>query len=292
MEIFHMFHPAKSPGAAARGRHRLPAGIRSAYQAIVPRSVRRRAHKLRAFVFGHARYRFFAEEDRPRRDFIRRAFNLLAENGISGDYVEFGCASGKTFGHAYRFARSVGHSARLWAFDSFEGYPRSDDPRDRHPLWFEGGFRTSVQDFLEICQAHGIPRDRFEIVKGYYSETLRPAAPERDRLPGAIAFCYVDCDLYTSTAAVLEFLAPRLQHGMVIAFGGYFAHAATAVAGERLAFLEFRKVVPEFSFLPYIQYGTTGQSFLVESRALLGDAARDDPDQGSTAADLRRGEAA
>ncbi len=223
---------------------------------------------------------------------MRRAFNLLAENGISGDYVEFGCASGKTFGHAYHFARRVGHAARLWAFDSFEGYPHSDDPRDRHPLWPEGGFKTSVEDFLEICRMSGIPRDRFEIVKGYYSETLRPTAPRRDGLPGAIAFCYIDCDLYTSTASVLEFLTPRLKHGMVMAFGGYFAHASTAVAGERLAFLEFQEVVPEFSFLPYIQFGTTGQSFLVESRALLENSGQYNTDRGSIVTSHGRGEAA
>jgi hypothetical protein len=98
---------------------------------------------------------------------------------------------------------------------------------------------------------------------------LSPASPVHARLPTDIAFAYVDCDLYTSTKSVLDFLAPRLKHGMILAFDDYFSMSGQAIAGERLAFLEMEKNSPRFCFLPYIQYGTVATSFLVEERSLL-----------------------
>jgi hypothetical protein len=221
------------------------------------------------FIFDHGRYRYAADEARPRRDFFRRAFTLLTENGISGDYLEFGCASGATFGYAYQYARRAGHPACLWAFDSFEGLPGSDDPRDVHPLWQAGNFAAPLDQFLERCEMRGIPSDRIEVVKGYYSDTLTPISPFHDRLPQDVALAYVDCDLYTSTKSVLDFLVPRLKHGMILAFDDYFCMSPQTVAGERLAFLEMEAALSQFHFLPYIQFGTAAISFLVEDRSLL-----------------------
>lgn len=243
--------------------------LRRVYKSIVPRRVRHWRYQAQTFVFDYGRFRYLAEERRPRRDFFRRAFAYLTENGISGDYLEFGCYSGATFGAAYRYARRAGHPARFWAFDSFEGLPSSDDPRDRHPLWRAGNFAAPVEQFVDHCAMRGIPADRMEVVKGYYSDTLSLASPFHGRLPTDIALAYVDCDLYTSTRSVLDFLAPRLKHGMVLAFDDYFCLSSQAIAGERLAFLELEKDASRFHFLPYIQYGTAAMSFLVEDRSLL-----------------------
>ena len=67
----------------------------------------------------------------------------------------------------------------------------------------------------------------------------------------------------------LNFLAPRLKHGMVLAFDTYFLLSSSALAGERLAFLELQKEVPQFNFLPYIQFGACCTSFIVEDRSLF-----------------------
>ena len=268
--IYEVHHGKASARAAPRptkaGVARM---LRRAYKAIVPRRARYWRYQAQIFVFDHGRYRYLAEEGRPRRDFFRRAFTLLTECGISGDYLEFGCASGTTFGYAYRYAHRAGHPARLWAVDSFEGLPSSDDPRDRHPLWQAGNFAAPVEQFLEHCAMRGIPASRIEVVKGYYSDTLSPISPFHDRLPRDIAFAYVDCDLYTSTKSVLDFLAPRLKHGMILAFDDYFCLSSQAIAGERLAFLEMEGELSQFHFLPYIQYGTAALSFIVEDHALL-----------------------
>jgi hypothetical protein len=266
--IYEVYH-GKDQTRAAPSKVRVVASLRRAYKAIIPRKVRYWRYQAQTFVFDYGRFRYLAEEGRPRRDFFRCAFTLLTENGISGDYLEFGCASGTTFGYAHRYASRAGHPARLWAFDSFEGLPPSDDPRDRHPLWQAGNFAAPVDQFLERCAMRGIPASRIEVVKGYYSDTLSATSPLYDRLPQDIAFAYVDCDLYTSTKSVLDFLAPRLKHGMILAFDDYFCLSSEAAAGERLAFLEMEGALPQFHFLPYIQYGTAALSFIVEDHALL-----------------------
>jgi hypothetical protein len=269
----HRVNAERHAPSRPRAGSALLALAKGAYHALVPRRLRYLRYRAQMFLFDHMAFQYAVEELRPRRDFFRRAFTLLVENGIDGDYMEFGCAGGSTFGLAYRYAARTGHPARLWAVDSFQGLPRSNDPRDSHPLWQEGYFNTSLDEFIEICAMRGIPRSRFETVQGFYADTLSPSSPAFGQLPKNIAFAFIDCDLYTSTKSVLDFLAPRLKHGMLIAFDDYFAHSETSVAGERLAFLEFQKTMPQFAFLPYIQYGTMGQSFIVESRSLTNGRA-------------------
>ena len=106
-------------------------------------------------------------------------------------------------------------------------------------------------------------------MSGFFSDSLAASSPGYDRLPEDIAIAYIDCDMYTSTKSVLNFLAPRLKHGMVLAYDDYFCLSSKALAGNRHAFLELQKEVPQFNFLPYIQYGMCSTSFIVESRSLL-----------------------
>src|SRR3954468_15136186 len=75
------------------------------------------------------------EESHDLKAFMRRAFQLLAYNGLKGDYAEFGCFGARTFTRAWGASRLVDYPPRLWAFDSFQGLPASADPRDVHVGW-------------------------------------------------------------------------------------------------------------------------------------------------------------
>jgi O-methyltransferase len=242
---------------------------RTVYKKLIPQRLRHLRYQLQLALFDYPRFRHFRAEALPRHEFFRRAFVVLSECGIGGDYVEFGCAAGATFRLAHRYARRADHPACLWAFDSFQGLPASNDPRDTHPMWRMGNFSASLEHFLENCRMWGIKRDEFEIVQGFYSDTLSPRSMNYERLPHNIAIAYIDCDMYSSTKLVLDFLAPRLKHGMILAFDDYFYYSSTAIAGERLAFLEFRQSLPHFNFLPFIQYGGSAWSFIVEDRSLF-----------------------
>ncbi len=123
---------------------------------------------------------------------------------------------------------------------------------------------TSQNKFHALCKKRGIAAGTYKVVPGYYNESLsHPALPVA---PSNIALAYIDCDLYSSTKAVLDFLSTRMKHGMIVAFDDYFCWSSTQVSGERKALREFQTRNPRWEFLPFIQYGWGGMSFLVEDK--------------------------
>ncbi|MEQ9372565.1 MAG: TylF/MycF/NovP-related O-methyltransferase [Coleofasciculus chthonoplastes F3-SA18-01] len=202
-----------------------------------------------------------------KKQFFRYAFKTISFNKIDGDYVEFGCHGGMTFGLAWHEIQRRKIIAKMWAFDSFEGLPESSDIKDKHPQWTKGNMKTSLEQFHFICSGHGIPQDRYEAVAGYYSDTLSQL--QKEAPPTNICLAYIDCDMYSSTKSVLEFLMPRLKHGMIIAFDDYFWWSSEQISGERRAMLEFFSNNNQWHLEPYLPYGWASMSFVVENRKLL-----------------------
>jgi O-methyltransferase len=202
-----------------------------------------------------------------RMDFFRRAARALRFNEIQGDYAEFGCWSANTFRLAYVCFRRYQLRGHLWACDSFEGLPTPQEPEDEK--WIGGAYRFSIDEFKRECSQQNIPATDFTIVKGFYDETLKGKPLRTPGLPDNISLAYIDCDMLGSTRAVLDFLEPRLKHGMIIALDDYYCWTPKAVSGNRLALLEFSEKCRAFHFLPFIQFGWNGMSFVVEERAHL-----------------------
>lgn len=233
---------------------------------IIPAPMRRAVYRVLAPVrmaiwraTHHPRY----YETADRRAFFRKALYTLNFNGIDGDYCEFGCHSGLTFTLAYHESRRIGYHPRQWAFDSFAGMPEHESDADAHPSWEPGSRVTTVSKFKEVCARNGVSPSDYEIVQGYYCDTLVTSNAQR-RLPDNISLAYIDCDLYSSASEVLGFLSSRLKNGMIIAFDDYFCWSASQTSGERRAFLEFAERHPEWNFVPYLRYAWSGQSFIVE----------------------------
>lgn len=206
------------------------------------------------------------KDDADRYDFLRKAFVTLKYNGITGDYAEFGCCWATTFCMAYRILAKHPFDVgpfHLWAFDSFQGLPGSSCDKDYHPHWIEGNMATSLDEFQRLCSARGVPRSAYTTVPGFYEQSLDPAAP--GPRPEKIRLAYIDCDLYSSTKAVLRFLMPKLQHGMILAFDDYYCYSSTMPSGERLAIAEEFASNPQWRLLPYYQFGWHGMSFIVEA---------------------------
>ena len=202
-----------------------------------------------------------------RQQFFYKAFKALTFNEIDGDYVEFGCHGGMTFKLAYQESRRHGHNANLWGFDSFAGLPDTNETKDEHPFWKPGTLATSIEEFHSICMRNGVPRNSYQVIKGYYEKSL-PELTEGNT-PKDICLAYIDCDLYSSTKSVFDFLRPRLKHGMIIAFDDYFCWSATRISGERKAMLEEFSNNKDWSLLPYISFGWHGMSFVIEDRRLI-----------------------
>lgn len=218
----------------------------------------------------------YVRERLHRQEFFSNAFKALRFNGIDGDYAEFGSWGGLTFGLAYQESRRRGHAAKLWAFDSFQGLPPGRTPSDEHPQWQEGSLATTVEEFRAKCAANGIPRDTYIVVPGFYEDTLSSMSATDE--PTNIALAYVDCDLYSSAKEVLQFLEPRLKHGMIVAFDDYFCWSPSQISGERKALLEAVSDEKKWGWTQYMTFGWHGTSFVIEDRSLI-EAATTQPQQ-------------
>ena len=127
--------------------------------------------------------------------------------------LEFGVRHGLSIGHIARHAGQPVHG-----FDSFRGLPSAwgGEP--------EGVYSTdgALPDVPDTVTLH----------EGLFEDTLQPFL---DINPGAVRFCNIDCDIYTSTVTVLDGIASRIVPGSVLVFDEYLINP-TWRDDEHLAF--------------------------------------------------------
>lgn len=140
----------------------------------------------------------------------------LAAVQTEGLYLEFGVATGGTL---EIISRAVPDQT-VYGFDSFDGLPEF-----WRPGYDAGLFKTE-----QLPQVEGA-----ELVVGLFDDTL-PGFLEQH--PGPVAFAHLDADLYSSTVAVLDAIAPRLRPGSVLHFDEYFNFPGWE-AHEHRAWVEF-----------------------------------------------------
>lgn len=184
-----------------------------------------------------------------REIFLSAARFLHINRPIKGYYFEFGCNEANTI----RMAWDAFH--RLFdftfvGFDSFEGLPEIAKI-DEQEIWEKGKLAFAEERFIQVCVSHGIPRDRLQTVRGFYEKSLTTDLEKKFEGKKA-AVIYIDCDLYTSTVSVLNWIPPFLQEGTIIIFDDWNCFKADPNKGERRAWREFRVANPRFEFEHFV----------------------------------------
>lgn len=169
---------------------------------------------------------------------------------IHGYYFEFGCHEANTMRMAYDCFRYLFDWSYV-AFDSFEGLPEIKEI-DRQEIFQKGKLKTTEENFIRIVASHGIPKNKLITVKGFFEHVLTPELKLR-LLPTKAAVIYIDCDLYTSTVPVLNFIKDFLQTGTIIVFDDWNCFHGDPDKGERRAFREFRERNPNLLFEDFVQ---------------------------------------
>ena len=113
-----------------------------------------------------------------------------------------------------------------------------------------------------MCAQRRATRTRYTVTQGYFEDTLPPLGS--DGAPADIALVYVDCNMYSSTKTVFEFLAPRIKPGMIVAFDDYYCYDSTQSSGERIALHEFLAENPRWNFYRFKDIHWCGIGFVVE----------------------------
>ena len=204
----------------------------------------------------------FFYEKLYREEFFAKAMRFLSFNKIKGDYLEFGCHGGMTFGLAHKHKHLAGLDLKLYGFDSFQGLPKPKGV-DVHAQWKEGMFMMGMDDFAKKLKSLGIKEKEYTLVPGFYDESLKVDLPSKIGLKNA-AFVYIDCDLYESTVPVLNFVLPILQTGTIVAFDDFYCFSGDPERGGQLALKEFLQKNPEIKMIDYLNFGWHGKSFIVK----------------------------
>lgn len=203
-----------------------------------------------------------------RQDAIDMLADYLVGTQIPGDYFEFGVFRGTVFAYAFKIIASLFPEMRFVAFDSFEGLPTPqglDAAEGYTSGFYQGQFSCTEHEFVANLSAAGVGLDRVVICKGWFDEVLQrdnPAIAGLDK----VAAAWIDCDLYESTVAVLEFLSDRLSVGSVLLFDDWRCFRNLADFGEQRACREWLARHPRIQLNPFINFGFHGKSFTVAAR--------------------------
>lgn len=162
-----------------------------------------------------------------------------------GDYVEFGVFQGHSLGIAYRTLTRLGllERVRLFGFDSFEGYPAeaADEPNGYRP----GDDRAEIHVAQRRLSRQGIDWGRVQLVKGWFRDSLTPAFRQAARME-RVSIVNFDCDLYSSTAEALEFVAPLVGRSAIFLFDDWGPEGLAAdIVDQKRAFVEYLEAEPD-----------------------------------------------
>jgi O-methyltransferase len=186
---------------------------------------------------------------------LNDAFNYVQQEGVDGDYAEFGVFEGRLVTAAWEAIQRYGlNQVSMHAYDSFEGLPSARGADEGGP--FRGGQFRSPRHVFD-AETRKIPAERLTVTEGFFDVSL----PQADQ--HSIAVAWVDCDLYESTVPVLDFLTTQLQDGSVLVFDDWFCFHGRPDRGEHRACREWLEANPHISLVPYRDFHWAGRSFLV-----------------------------
>lgn len=115
-------------------------------------------------------------------------------------YLEFGVFQGESMRTWSRLLQNP--ASKLHGFDSFEGLPETWNAQHGRGTFSVDGAVPQIDD------------SRVKFFKGWFNETL----PLYTIPPHEQLFVNVDCDLYSSSKAVLDYLRPHLSVGAYLYF--------------------------------------------------------------------------
>lgn len=180
-----------------------------------------------------------------------------------GDYLEFGVFNGSSLASMHGAAKEQGLSVRLFGFDAFEGLPAESENED-DGVWKKGFYSCSFEQLTECLKRKDIEPSGITWVKGWYNETLTPATREKYHFNN-LGIVFVDCDTYSSSKAVLDFIAPLIQKPAIICLDDWRLYNLDLKGmGEYKSFNEFLESNPHFKIKELPTYKRNARVFLVE----------------------------
>ncbi len=223
------------------------------------------------------KYRWWLGENHI--SFYFRVLIKQYKNAIKGignpsvNYYEFGVGKGETM---IRFLTALKtfcriykkdfNSFHIFGFDTFEGLPEKENYRDDLRLWKKGLFSHDIIEITKLMKKLGFDMNKknIHLIKGNYKKTLTPSLrDEFSKFPPAIVT--IDCDYYSSTLRVLQWLKPMLSSGTIFYFDDIWNFHGHSDYGELGAINEFNKA-GEGKLIPFPRLGMSGLVYIFSKK--------------------------
>ncbi|MBU6500439.1 MAG: hypothetical protein KGJ89_01245 [Patescibacteria group bacterium] len=182
-----------------------------------------------------------------------------------GDYFEFGVFNGSSIGSMYLARNELGlGSMRLFGFDAFQGLPPGSEKEDAG-VYKTGFYTCSFEKMQQCLSRRNVNPDDITWIKGWYNETLTDDTIKKFSLK-KIGVVFIDCDTYSSSKSVLDFLKPLITGPVIICFDDWKLYDLDVKGeGEYRSFNEFLENNSQFKAEEIKSYNRKSKSFLVTS---------------------------
>ena len=198
------------------------------------------------------------------KDAIKRLQALKGKD--IGDYLEFGVFNGASLSSMYLTCKELGaDSTRFFGFDAFEGLP-ADVEKEDDGVWKKGFYTCSFEKMNECLGRKNIDPKDINWIKGWYTDTLNDDTIEKFKLSN-VGIVFIDCDTYSSSKAVLDFIAPLIKEPLIICLDDWKLNDLDIKGmGEYKSFNEFLETNSQLKAEEIPSYNRKSKSFLVNPR--------------------------
>ena len=148
----------------------------------------------------------------------KNLLNAISNITLKGYFLEFGVFQGKTINFV---AERISNDQLIYGFDSWQGIP--DDWHISQSLMDP---EKSIMFKKGSWSANGsLPnvKPNVRLISGLFEESLPNFCQEHFTENNITSYLHVDCDLYSSTKTVFDFIGRTLASGSVIVFDEYHA---------------------------------------------------------------------
>jgi hypothetical protein len=232
--------------------------------------------------------RFVVSQESLHSSIIWKAAQITSAELVEGDYLEFGVFRGDSFIQAFKTIEAVYRercadqvhigsrhyrarvqelwsTMRFFAFDSFQGLPAIKGLDALSNEFAETNFACPLDDFMRNLWAASVDASKVVVVPGYFDDTCRAQTIEKHGMKAG-SIIHIDCDLYESAKACLNFILPLLVDGTVLIFDDWYCFRGNPALGEQRAFAEWASGLTEWTFTQYQKDSPWNNSFVANRR--------------------------
>lgn len=182
--------------------------------------------------------------------------------------MEFGVLNGQGAVDIIRQLRGTHYKAH-YGFDSFEGFGKISEFDEQksvlQPMFSSGVFVGLDKDAVyKSIKSHVMFDSELHLIEGFFEKSLKSF--DKSQLSGFPLLLYVDCDLYTSSKEVFEFIDDVAQTGTWILCDDYWCYRGHPLAGQRRAMDEWLENSKRVGVTPYSNFNGFGRAFIAYTK--------------------------